>query len=77
MGHSIISHDARSLDVPALSGFGRALRASLSATLRRMQVVRMATLLNSLNDTQLSQMGIRREEISNYAQTLVQGDITD
>jgi len=77
---SALSSGGYSADTPAkalqnaadLSSFWRRMGASVSVMLKNYQVSQMKSVLMGMNDAQLSQIGIRRSEIANYAEQLVE-----
>lgn len=58
----------------SLSGFGTKVAASTGSTLKTLQTARMMSALSSMSDNQLSQIGIQRSDIPEYANTLMEND---
>ncbi|WP_252731304.1 DUF1127 domain-containing protein [Lentibacter algarum] len=57
-----------------LSRFGRATKAKLHTGFMVFQTARMMSVLSSMSDYQLKQIGISRSDIPNYAEVLVAGE---
>lgn len=54
-------------------GFLRKLSGAFSRGVNRVQVAQMISVLNQLSDTQLAEIGVKRNEIAQHAEKCING----
>lgn len=60
--------------VNAILRFGARVGAKAGALVRAMQVSRMKSVLMSMSDEHLAEMGVKRSEIDRHAKILIMGE---
>ena len=74
LGHSTGSLTRHSDIKTTLSHLWTAFRNRTGAMVQTVQIGRMASVLNTLTDSQLDEIGIKRSDIYTYAKTLILTD---
>ncbi len=74
LGHSIGSRTRLSDIKTTLSHLWTAFRSRTKAMVQTVQIGRMASVLNTLTDAQLDEIGIKRSDIYTYATECILAD---